>query len=88
MPEVGHSIAERHNGQKIHRVDFLVFLKGHRTPVSIEHDLRNGLVTLDVDGKPKESWHAKSFAEAFNLPFNFTHDGHKFTLKIKDDEEC
>ena len=56
VPEVGHSIDERHNGPAIHRVDFLVFLNGHRTPVSIEHNLRSGMVTLDVDGKPKKSW--------------------------------
>ena len=27
-----------------------------------------------------------SFAEAFKLPHNFTHDGHKFTLKMNDDK--
>ena len=56
VPEVGHSSAERHIGPSIHRVDFLVFLNGNRTPVSIEHNLRSGMVTLDVDGKPKKSW--------------------------------
>ena len=45
------------------------------------------MVTLDVDGKPNKSWHAKSLAEAFNVPFNFTHDGHKFTLRMNDDKE-
>ena len=86
-PEVGHSIDERFMGPSIHRVDFLVFLKGYRTPISIEHDLRSGLVSLDVDGKPWKSWHAKTFTEAFSVPYNFTHDGHKFTVRINDDKE-
>ena len=87
VPDVGQSSAERHIGPSIHRVDFLVFLNGHRTPVSIEQNLRSGMVTLDVDGKPKKSWHAKSFAEAFKIPYNFIHDGHKFTVKMNYDKE-
>ena len=87
MPEVGHSSAVRHVGPSIHRIDFPAFLNGHRAPVSIEHNLRSGMVSLDVDGKPKKSWHAKSFAEAFKVPYNFTHDGHKFTVKMNDEKE-
>ena len=45
------------------------------------------MVTLDVNGKPWKSWHAKSFAEAFSIPYNFTYNDHKFTLKMKVDEE-
>ena len=45
------------------------------------------MVTLDVDGKPKMSWHARSFAQAFEVPYNFTHDNHKFTVRVNDDKE-
>ena len=87
VPEVGHSSAVRHNGTSIHRVDFPAFLNGHRTPVSIEHNLRSKVISLDVDGKPKMSWQAKSFAEEFKVPYNFTHDNHKFTVKMNDEKE-
>ena len=87
VPEVGSSIIETHEGANTHRVDLLVFIKGRRNPVSIEHNLRSGSVTLDICGKPKESWQAKSFAEAFSVPYNFTHEDHKFTLKMKEDDE-
>ena len=87
MPEVGHSIIERHNGSNTIRVDYRVFLKGRRNTISLEHNLRSGLVTLDVNGKPEKSWYAMSFAEAFAIPFNFTHDGHKFTLRMKVDKD-
>ena len=56
VPDVGHSIIETHNGANTQRVDFRVFLKGRRTPVSIEHNMRSGMVTLDVNGKPVKSW--------------------------------
>ena len=42
LPEVAHSITETHNGPSIHRVDFRVLLRGRRTPVSIQHNLRSG----------------------------------------------
>ena len=42
VPEVGHSIIETHNGPNTMRIDFLLFLKGERTTVSIEHNLRSG----------------------------------------------
>ena len=56
VPKIGHTSPVRHNGSSIHRVDFPVFLSGHRTPVSIEHNLRSGMIALDVNGKPKKSW--------------------------------
>ena len=56
MPNIGHSIIETHNGANTQRVDFRVFLKGRRNTVSIENNLRSGMVTLDVNGKPKKSW--------------------------------
>ena len=51
-PEVGHSVPDCYNGATIHRKDFPVFLKGRRNPVSIEQNLRSGVIALDVDGKP------------------------------------
>ena len=39
-----------------------------------------------MDGKPKMTWRAKGLAEAFSVPYNFTHDGHKFTLKLNINE--
>ena len=45
------------------------------------------MISLDVDGKPWKNWNAKSFAEAFHVPYNFTHDGHKFTVRVNDDKE-
>ena len=33
------------------------------------------------------SWTAKSFAEAFATQYNFTHDGHKFSFRMKVDED-
>ena len=86
-PEVGHSVAERHIGPAIHRKDFPVFLAGRKNPISIEHNLRNREISLDVDGKPWKSWNAKSLAEALHVPFNFTHEGHKFTVRMNDDKE-
>ena len=87
VPEVGHSNMDTHNGQITVRIDFLLFLKGRRTPISIEHNLRSSTVSLDVNGKPQKSWKAKSFTEAFSIPYNFDQDGHKFTVKIKVDED-
>ena len=87
LPEVGHSIIETHNGPNTMRVDFLLFLKGQRSPVSIEHNLRSGTVSLDVNGKPKKNWQAKTFAEAFAIPYNFNHNGHKFSVKMQVDED-
>ena len=69
------------------RFDFLVFLKGRRTPISIEHNMRSGLATLDVCGKPNKSWQAKKLIDVFDVPFNFTHDGHKFTIRKQIDED-
>ena len=78
---------EEHHSANIRRIDWPVFLKGKRTPVSVEHNLRSGLVTLDVCGKPQKSWQVQKFEEAFDVPHNFTHDDHKFTLKKQVDED-
>ena len=87
VPEVGHSTVENHDGVNAKRIDYLVFLKGRRNPVSLEHNKRCGQVSLDVCGKPKKSWEAKSLTEAFVIPYNFSHEGHKFTIKIHVDED-
>ena len=52
VPDIGHSVIGEHQGANTKRIDFHVFLKGRRTPVSIENNMRSGLVTLDVCGKP------------------------------------
>ena len=49
--------------------------------------MRGGHVTLDVCGKPKISWQETRFAQVFKVPYNFTHDGHKFTLRKHVDNE-
>ena len=56
VPDIGHSVIKEHQGANTKRIDFLVFLKGRNTPVSIEFNMRSGLVTLDVCGKPQKSW--------------------------------
>ena len=42
---------------------------------------------LDICGKPEKSWSVKSFADVVELPYNFTHEGHKFTLRKSLDDE-
>lgn len=64
-----------------------MFLKGRRTPVAIEHNLRSGYVTVEVRGKLEKSWQVKSFYEAFTLPYNFIVDDHKFTLRKHVDND-
>ena len=49
--------------------------------------MRSGLVTLDVCGKPQKSWQVSNFTDAFSMPFNFTYEGYKFTLRLKLDED-
>ena len=56
VPEIGHSVIDEHQGAYTRRIDWPVFLKGRRTPVSVEHNMRSGFVTLDVCGKPQKSW--------------------------------
>ena len=87
VPDVGHSVTSEHFGANTLRFDWLVFLNGRHTPVSLEHNLRSGQVTLDVCGKPEKSWQAESLAEVLNVPYNFVHEGHKFTVRKQIDEE-
>ena len=87
LPDVGHSVSNEHFGANTMRYDWLVFLSGRRTPISLEFNLRSGQVTLDVCGKPKKGWQAKSLAEVFSVPFNFVHEGHKFTIRKQIDED-
>ena len=51
VPDVGHSVVEEFEGAHTHRIDFLIFLKGRSTPVSVQHNIRAGEVTLEVRGK-------------------------------------
>ena len=87
MPDVAHSVTHEHFGGNSTRYDWLVFLKGRHTPVSIEHNMRSGQVVLDVCGKPEKSWSVKSFADVVEHPYNFTHEGHKFTLCKRTEKE-
>ena len=64
-----------------------MFLSGQRNPISVEYNLRSGFTTLDASGKAVKSWEAKSFTDAFSVPYNFVHEGCKFTIKKKTDEE-
>ena len=56
VPKIGHSVIEEHHSANTRRIDWPVFLNGKRTPVSVEHNMRSGFVTLDVCGKPQKSW--------------------------------
>ena len=87
VPEVGHSVIDEHFGANTQRFDWLAFINGRRVPVSIEYNMRSSHVTLDVCGKEKKSWMNKKFADVFQVPFNFMHDGHKFTLRKRIDKE-
>ena len=71
IPDVAHSVTQEHYGENTQRFDWLVFLKGQHTPVSIEHNMRSGHVVLDVCGKPEKSWIVKSFTDAVEHPYNF-----------------
>ena len=51
LPEVGHSYREESQGATTFRIDYLVFLEGHRTPIAIEHNLRSGYLVVEVRGK-------------------------------------
>ena len=57
-PEIAHSMkdAEKHSSPHVDRLDWLVFLKGKPTPVSIEHTKRMKHVSLDICGKPVMAW--------------------------------
>ena len=74
-------------GSNTQRFDWLIFLHGRPVAVSIEHNMRSGEVTLEVCGKRKKSWQVKRFADVFLVPFNLMHDGHKFTLRKRVDDE-
>ena len=49
--------------------------------------MRSGHVVLDVCGKPEKSWIVKNFADVVEHPYNFQHEGHKFTLRELTDSE-
>ena len=67
--DVGHSIKEEFDGTYTQRIDFLVFLKGKRTPVSVQHEKRAGLVFIEVRGKRIKLFQAKLLSDAFKEPF-------------------
>ena len=87
VPPVGHSTQENIYGANTQLIVFLVFLEGRRTPVSIEHNMRSGFVTIELRGKPEMSWQVKNFRDAFKYPYNFVYEDHKFTLRVQVDEE-
>ena len=53
VPKVGHSVTSEYFGASTQRFDWLAFINGRRTPVSIEFNMRSGQATLDVCGKPQ-----------------------------------
>ena len=87
VPDVGHSIVEEFEGAHTHRIDFLIFLKGRRTPVSVQHDMRAGLLTLEVRGKRVKWWQARNFLDAFEKPYVFIYEDIKFMLRKRIDAE-
>ena len=68
-------------------MDFNIFLKGHKNTVSVEHNMRSGMVTLDFAGKPMKSWQVNSPSEALLVPYNFIALGYKFTVRRGVDSE-
>ena len=66
---------------------FNLFFKGLPKAISVEHNMRSGFVSLDLAGKPIKSWQVKNFVDAFYLPYNFTAEGYKFTLRRGVDSE-
>ena len=65
VPEIAHSVVEEHKGSIIVRIDFNLFLKGHRKPISLEHNLRSEFATLDIAGMKMKSWQVKKLIDAF-----------------------
>ena len=87
IPEIAHSTVDEFNGSSVQLITFNLFLKGHLKPVSVEHNMRGGFATLDFAGKPMKTWKVKNFKDAFKVPYNFTAEGKKFTLRMGFDSE-
>ena len=49
--------------------------------------MRSGLATLDFADKPIKTWQVKNFVDAFQVPYNWTAEGFKFTLRRGVDAE-
>ena len=49
--------------------------------------MRSGFATLDFADKPLKTWQVKNFVDAFQVPYNFTAEGYKFTLRRGVDPE-
>ena len=49
--------------------------------------MRSAQLTLDVDGKTQKDWNVSDMADAFDQWYNFTHKGHKFTLRKRIDSD-
>ena len=82
MVDVGHSDVEELNGANTRRIDFLVFLKGKRTPVSVQHEKRANTLTVEVRGKRIKLWQVKLLTDAFKEPFCFEYESVKFVIKL------
>ena len=44
VPEIAHSTIVEHFGNNVQRIDFNLFLKGLLQPISVEHNMRSGMV--------------------------------------------
>ena len=86
-PKVAHSVKEEFRGANTERIDFYPLLDGILTPISIEHNMRSGQVTVDVAGKPEKDWNVSNLIDAFESWFNFMHKDHKLTLRRRVDED-
>ena len=80
-PDVAHSTIDEFYGSNIQLITFNVFLKGHLKPISVEHNMRSGVASLDFANKPIKTWQVKNFVDAFQVHYNFTAEGKKFTLR-------
>ena len=49
--------------------------------------MRSGNLAVDIAGKPHKSFQIQNFKDAFTVPYNFEHEGFKFTLKKKVDDD-
>lgn len=65
VPKLAHSDIQEHYGTSVERIDFNPFLKGVRTPVSVELNKRSRFLTVDIAGKPQMSKQVEDLLEAF-----------------------
>ena len=89
LPPVCRSEVLEHIGETITRVDWLLFLKGLRTPFSAEFNRRMQTCTLSITGKIVRQFHCEDPSETSELPYVLIKEGQKFVVvwEITDTKE-